>query len=272
MRNLLLLLALALPLAANDTAINSGGHGPSPMGEFEGEESVIRMVSENIGIRMGKTESEVSCRFTFRSSKKEGDARQTVGFPDLLEMDSDTGSISKLETFVDGKKVEAKKVRGWFGTGEWGTPKSGLGEPPAKLPPGEVQPADFYTVEVVFPPDKDVVIERRYTSSNGGNTLGSTGFSYTTHTGAVWKGTIGSAEFHVTLKDGLTVEDLAFEDGKQKRPPREQSAWCEPNLAEWKIVSPTELTMTWKDFEPAVHRTRRGIFLATWDRAREDGE
>lgn len=61
------------------------------------------------------------------------------------------------------------------------------------------------------------------------------------------------------------MDDLAFEDGKQKRKPREQfGAWCAPNLAEWKVVSPTELAMTWKDFEPAVHKTRRGILLSTW--------
>jgi hypothetical protein len=261
----LMLLALISPVLANDTAINSGGHGPAPLGEFQGEESVIRMVSENIEIRMGKTESQVTCRFTFRSSKQEGEAKQTVGFPDLLDLESDTGTISKLETFVDGKQVEAKKVRGWFGTSEWGTPKSGLGDPPSNIPKDEIQYADYYTVELSFPPDKDVIVERKYTADNGGDAMGSTGFSYTTHTGAVWKDTIGSAEFRVIL-DGWTVDDLAFEDGKQKVRPRDQSAWCSPNLAEWKVVSPTELKMTWKDFEPAVHRTRRGIFLATWSK------
>ena len=266
MKKSLLLLALIVPALANDTAINSGGHGPAPMGEFDGEESVIRMVSEKIEIRMGKSESEVTCRFTFRSTKKAGDAKQVVGFPDLLEMESDTGTISKLETFVDGQKVETRKVRGWFGTSDWGTPKSGLGEPPATLPKDEIQYADFFVADVTFPPDKDVIVERRYTADNGGDVTGSTGFSYTTHTGAVWKDTIGEAEFHVTLLDGLKVDDLAFEDGKQKLRPRQQSAWCSPNLAEWKVVSPTELKMTWKDFEPAVHKTRRGIFLATWSR------
>lgn len=265
----LLLLALITPALANDTAINSGGHGPAPLGEFQGEESVIRMVSEKIEIRMGKTESKVSCRFTFRSSKQEGDAKQRVGFPDLLELESDTGTISKLETFVDGKPIEAKKVRGWFDSSEWGTPRSGLGEPPANVLRDEIQFADYFVVDLIFPPGKDVIVERRYTADNGGDAMGSTGFSYTTHTGAVWKDTIGEAEFRVIL-DGWTVDDLAFEDGKQKLPPRAQSAWCSPNLAEWKVVSPTELKMTWKDFEPAVHRTRRGIFLATWCRKPAD--
>ncbi|WP_193212307.1 hypothetical protein [Luteolibacter marinus] len=259
----LLALAAATTALANDTSINSGAHGPSPLGEFAAEESVVRMVSETIAIRFGKEESEVTCRFTFRSTKQGGAANQTVGFPDLLEMDSDTGRIRKLETFVDGKPVEAKKVRGWFATGDWGTPKSGFGAPPPELPAGEVQLADFFAIEVAFPPDRDVIIERHYLADNGGDTMGTSWFSYTTHTGAVWQGTIGKAEFRVKL-DGWTVDDLAFEDGPQKLDPRKQSGWCSPNLAEWTVVSPTELTMTWKDFEPAVHKTRRGIEICTW--------
>jgi len=262
--NRLLPLFLALPLFANDTMINSGAHGPAPLGEFEGDESVIRMVEESIHIRFGKEESEVTCRFTFRSGKKEGDAKQVVGFPDFIDTETDTGSIREMQTFIDGRKVEAKKQRGWFYADEWSTPKSGLGESPTELPAESVTKADFYSVDVVFPAGKDVIIERRYVASNGGNTMNNTTFGYTTHTGAVWQGSIGKAEFRVTL-DGWTVDDLAFEDGKQKRKPREQfGPWCAPNLVEWKVVSPTELAMTWKDFEPAVHKTRRGLLLSTW--------
>jgi hypothetical protein len=53
-------LLLCLPLLANDTGINSGAHGPSPQGEFVGEESGIRTVDESIRIRFGKQESEVT--------------------------------------------------------------------------------------------------------------------------------------------------------------------------------------------------------------------
>ena len=105
---------LSVPLLANDTGINSGAHGPSPLGEFVGDESVIRMAEESIHIRFGKEESEVTCRFTFRSGKKEGDAKQVVGFPDFIDTETDTGSIREMQTFIDGRKVEAKKQRGWF--------------------------------------------------------------------------------------------------------------------------------------------------------------
>ena len=255
----LILFALVTTAAANDSAINSGGHGPEPLGEFQGEESVIRMVSERIDIKFGKDESEVTCRFTFRSTKKAGDAKQTIGFPDFIDTETDRGHIRELKTMIDGQPVEAKKVRGWFGAGS----KSSLGEPPAERG-DEVQTADFYVVDVTFPPNKDVIVERRYIADNGGNVMGNKSLSYTTATGAVWQGTIGVAEFHVKL-DGWTVDDLAFEDGEQKRSPRLQHGpWCAPNLSEWKVVSPTELTMTWRDFEPAVHKTRRGILLSTW--------
>lgn len=257
---------LAGAALANDTSVNAGDYGPAPLGEFAGEESVIRMVAEKIDIRFGKDESQVNCRFTFRSTKKEGDAKQIVGFPDFIESVSDRGHISKLETFVNGEKVEAKKVRGWFSAHGDDAAKSALGPPPAGRDESSYIIADFFTVEVSFPPDKDVVIERRYTADNGGNVMGCTTFNYTTHTGAVWKDTIGKAEFTVKL-DGWTVNDLAFEDGPQKLRPREHyGAWCSPNKAEWTVVSPTELKMTWNDFEPAVHSSRRGITLATWSK------
>ncbi|WP_265594514.1 hypothetical protein [Haloferula sp. BvORR071] len=263
----LLWLGLVASALGNDTGINSGEYGPAPLGEFKGEESVIRMVEEKIEIHFGKTQSEVACRFVFRSGKAEGDAKQVVGFPDFIDTETDTGTITKLETFINGEKVEAKKQRGWFYTPDYETPRSGLGEPPKELvEQDKITRADFFTVEVVFPQGKDVIIERRYTADNGGNVMQSKTFSYTTFTGAVWKDTIGKAEFSVKL-EGWTVNDLAFEDGPQKNRPRAQDgSWCSPNKAEWTVVSPTELKMTWLDFEPAVHKTRRRIHLATWSK------
>jgi hypothetical protein len=260
---ILLLLGAAVPVLANDTAINSGAFGPAPLGEFKGEESVIRMVSENINIHFGKNESIVSCKFVFRSTKENGPARQVVGFPDLLadEAAGDVGVIRKLRTWVDGEEVEAKKQMGWFSI-----PRSGLGQPPSGTW-DQVMKAWFYTVDVTFPPDHDVVIERKYVADNGGSVMGNTTFSYTTRTGAVWQGTIGRADITVTL-DGWTVDDLAFEDGPHKLPPREQFNWCVPNKACWTVVSPTELRMTWLDFEPAVHQSRREIVLGTWNTRR----
>jgi hypothetical protein len=272
----LLFLGAAAPVLANDTAINSGAFGPAPLGEFKNQESVIRMVSENIDISFGKKESTVACKFVFHSTKPSGDAHQVVGFPDLMadEDANDAGVIRKLRTWVDGEEVEAKKQIGWFSIPRdpLGTPRSGLGQPPAKEGPNgtwedSVMKAWFYTVDVTFPPDRDVVIERKYVADNGGSVMGNSVFSYTTRTGAVWQGTIGRADISVKL-DGWTIDDLAFEDGPHKLPPREQFAWCSPNKMCWTVVSPTELRMTWLDFEPAVHQTRREIVIGTWNTRR----
>ena len=50
----ILFILLALVAEANDTAVNAAAAGPAALGEFVGEESVIRMVSEKIDITFGK--------------------------------------------------------------------------------------------------------------------------------------------------------------------------------------------------------------------------
>lgn len=269
---LLLLLGFAAgSVCANDSSLNVGAYGPSPVGGVKEGESVVRMVAERIEMVMGRTESRVHCRFTFRSNKPKADARQIVGFPDdaTLDPESDHGRILRMKTLVDGVEVESKKQAGWmmqeppFEGGLMETLPSGMTAASLAEREGPYLPVQWYTVPVTFPPNRDVVIERIYTVENGGSVLGDHWFQYTTRTGAVWRGTIGEAVFDVKL-EGLTVEDLAFEDGPQKRPAEEQFTYCVPNRAEWKIESPTHLTLRWQDFEPRVHKTRRGILLATW--------
>lgn len=261
----LFLLNLSSSAFANDSALPPSILGPEPIGDFKGEESVIRMVSEKIDITFGKNQSKVHCRFVFRSTKPGQPAKQIVGFPDLIRTDDDgdVASIQSMTTKIDGKEVVAKKEEGWFRmTG--GNPRGGLG----KSPEGEkaIRAAFYYTMEVTFPPDRDVIIERDYVTGNGGSVMGDITFDYTTLSGAIWQGAIGRAEFTLTL-DGLTVDDLAFEDGPQKLEPRSQMEFSSPNKSSWKIESPTRLSMVWENFEPAVHQTRRGIFLTTWRRA-----
>lgn len=248
-----LLAVIIAPLRANDASINLGAHGPEPVGEFRGEESVVRMVSEKIDITFGRTETHVHCRFVFRSSKTGGDAVQVLGFPDF-HTEADTGSIHSMVSRVDGREVPSKKLLGWQ---DLETSKCHLGTS------AEGATADFYTITVTFPPDRDVVVERDYTATNGRSVMGDTYFSYTTRTGGSWKGTIGRAEFHVTL-DGWKLDDLAFEDGEQKVDPRQQRKYASPNLSEWKVEAPGKLSLVWTNFEPAVHHTRQNIHLQTW--------
>lgn len=260
MRRYIPLLLAAGIASANDTAVNAGGSAPHPVGQFKGDESVIRMVSEKIDIVFGKETSKVHCRFVFRSTKPSGDARQTVGFPDLVG-EQDAGPIRSMVTIVNGNEVKSKIQKGYF-VNEDTNPRGALGKPPhADM---IVTEAEYHTVDITFPAGKDVIVERIYTVDNGGSVEGNTTFGYTTLTGAIWNGTIGKAEFSVTL-DGWTLDDLVFEDGPQKLPPLQQMVFSSPNKSDWKIESPTKMSLVWENFEPAVHKTRRGIFLTTWN-------
>lgn len=267
MKSLLFLLLSSSGLLANDTALPPTISAPKALGEFKGEESVIRMVSEKIDITFGKPRSKVHCRFVFRSTKPGQPAKQIVGFPDGLPSNDlwDVGHIESMKTRIDGKEIVANKEQGWFRI-EGEGPSSGFGKPPEG---GKTIPVTYYTMEVIFPPDRDVIIEREYVTSNGGSVFGDITFDYTTLSGAIWQGTIGRAEFTLAL-DGLTVDDLAFEDGPQKIEPRQQRTFSSPNKSCWKVESPTKLSMVWENFEPAVHETRRGIFLTTWRRASQE--
>lgn len=241
---------------ANDTAVNAAAYGPEPLGEFVNEESIIRMESETIDITFGRKESKVHCRFVFRSGKNSGDAVQTLGFPD--HEGQDVNPILKMTTTVDGVEVAVKKEKGWFPEDK--NSQARLGNPPADI---KASITEFHTMVVRFPPDRDVIVEREYTISNGGSVRGDATFYYTTRTGGIWRGSIGRAEFRVTL-EGWTVADLAFEDGPQKIQPRAQLSYSSPNRSEWKVVSPTMLKLVWENFEPAVHTTRQHINLTTW--------
>jgi len=253
---------MALVAEANDTAVNAAAAGPAALGEFVGEESVIRMVSEKIDITFGKEESRVHCTFVFRSTKKSGDALQLLGFPDFIDDGGVVGTIKKMVSRIDGVEVAAKKQRGYL---QNDNQSAHLGDAPVDL---KAVPVNFHTIEVKFPPDRDVIVEREYTVGNGGSVEGDTMFFYTTETGGVWKGNIGKAEFTVTL-EGWTVSDLAFEDGPQKIEPRRQRTFSSPNRSEWKIESPTKMKLVWENFEPAVHESRRQILLNTWVRKAE---
>ena len=268
-----LLLALPLPARADDSAINDGAYGPEPRGATAGEESIIRMESERIEVRFGKETSTVRARFVFRSGKPDVPARQLVGFPDIgagqceaerrarakgesIPEDGNpvSGPMQDLHTLVDGQEVASElqygyviedKAVGW----KPGTPKNG-------------SLMAWHTMWVSFPPDKDVVIERRYRVSNGSIVGGIVSFGYVTVTGAAWRGTIGRMDVDVTL-DGWTVRDLAWKAEARRSPVFKGLPWCEPDKTQWTVLSPTHLQFSWKDFEPRTDKERRGFSLLT---------
>ena len=126
----------------------------------------------------------------------------------------------------------------------------------------------WHTAWVTFPPGQPVTVERRYRVANGGSVYNVSTFQYITATGAGWRGTIGRLDADVTL-EGRTVRDLAWKPMANATSPKDQP-WCVPNRSEWKILSPTHLHLTWKDFEPRTDVAREEFILATLARVSSD--
>ena len=251
--------------------MNEGAYGPEPRGGTAGEESIIRMESEQITVKFGRERSEVVARFVFRSYKPKEPARQLVGFPDIgaaykeagrrnpkgdapwQPQENMSGPLTDLHTFVDGKEVESKLEYGYARTmeedGAWrpGTPENG-------------ELMAWHTMWVEFASGKDVVVERRYTVNNGAMVGGISMFEYITVTGAGWRGTIGQMDVDVTL-DGWTVDDIAWKTGGKRKQIFESGPFTTPDKKAWKVLSPTHLQFTWKDFEPRTDKTRRSFGL-----------
>ncbi|MDB5097830.1 MAG: hypothetical protein JWM80_2251 [Cyanobacteria bacterium RYN_339] len=270
---LVLMTALALPARADDTALNDGRFGPEPIGGgITGAESAIRMVREDLQFVVGKRDSSVSARFVFQNSLAVP-ARQLVGFPDTTAAQLEAnrrdpkgnrnityergvqGPILDMITKVDGRSVDSTlrfgMVKGTFD-----------GWTPSHDDRGFLMA--WHAMWVDFPPKRPVVIERRYHTASGTNVVGQAIFDYVVGSGGIWKGTIGELVADVTLKDGLTVKDLAWDakDGRNGT----------PGKAAWQIKSPTQLRLVWQNFEPRGTRKYDHIQLITLPTIGSDGK
>ena len=122
----------------------------------------------------------------------------------------------------------------------------------------------WHTVTVQFPAGRDVVVERRYTTDNGNNTLPSSFFSYVTHTGGPWKGKIGELVAEVKLVDGLTVDRLIWPGTPLAgMGPAPAEAATRPARRAWTRLAPDRMRLVWRDFEPRAERARAGFALVT---------
>jgi len=290
-----LIIASTSRILSDDSAMNDGRYGPEPIGGYEGKESVIAMTSEHLRFKFGKQFTDVSATFTFRSGKKGAAAKQIVGFPDIgaaveetFRRNSDldaaakelhrrnpgadakatddmlnrrfghffvnsfiegdfAGPLQHLQTFVDGAEVKSELKYGFVnenddGTWRGATPTTGV-------------LMAWYVVPVSFPPERDVVIERRYRAPTGNAVYGILFFDYITHTGSNWRGPIGELLAEVELRDGLTIDDLAWDETKQP------FAVTKPSKSQWQIIDPTHLRLTWHNFKPRDEPNRQIISL-----------
>lgn len=255
--------AFTLTLSANDTAMHPGDSGPEPVGWFSGEESIVQMVNEHIEVKFGKKHADVVVKFTFRSHKKEGNAKQLLGFPDEFHTpgrDWDTsGPLKNMKTFVNGKKVKSKLLTGLlfidFDRGKRAVTLSKESEN------SEAGPAAWHVVEVDFPPGEDVVVERHYRANLGATAGGPNFFAYTTFTGGNWRGKIEKMTADIHLVDKLTADDVAirrYTDGLG-------SHKLAGTTGDAKRISDTHLQIVWENFEPRDDPSKHGFSIDWWD-------
>lgn len=262
----LALFACSIPTMGNDGAMHDGSRGPEPL---ESSESPIRMVSEHIEVDFYRGHSTVHCTFHFKNTA-EHPVKQMLGFPD------------------EGAAIDRARQRGWPLADPTLSPilrmRTEVNGHPAKskLHVVEVAPGKegghfafwdahhqhgvsaWYTLELEFPLDREVVVERFYTLENGWSMPGVNYFHYTTETGAAWKGTIGRLQADVTLHDGVTAEQLIWPGTKMRDSifDAKDSATTRPERRGWTIRDARHLRLVWKNFEPRTEAGHRGFTVS----------
>lgn len=280
--SVLLLYASALPALANDSSLNPGAHGPEPLDIRDGRESLIRMVEEELTFHFGKWHTRVHARFVFENTSADSTVRQLSGFPDdsvegvypevqpyrlhdweVEEFDRrqlHSSPIADMKTRIDGKPV-VSSLRFGFVTS---TDEAPWGWVAADTVTGVR--VRWYVVELVIPPKSRVTLERSYRARNGHQGMVGSHFQYLTLTGGPWHGTIGRLTAHVILEDGLTVDNLVWDEG-------EYDPWSlvtYPPREEWRVEGRKRLSLIWTDFDPRLDVRKHQLGLAWFSMEPED--
>jgi hypothetical protein len=270
-----LLSILCVTARGNDTSLHNGRYGPEPLDTATGQESPVRMVAEQLEVQFGKRRTTVHCTFTFRNTRKSGTIEQLVGFPDTGAAEAELRRVSlrkgnpdpeidrsapleHLRTWVNGRRVKSE-LR--YGHTRPSDAKDSEGTDWMWDPARESVRA-WHTVSVTFPAGQDVTVERQYSVENGWAVGGIAFFGYTTATGGVWKSTIGRLQADVTLRDGITVDDLIWPGTKNFGEVVPANYRMSPGRSGWQVIDRTHLRMVWNDFEPRTQPNRRGFTLA----------
>lgn len=266
-------LVAANVVRANDLALNEGAYGIEPLDVRLGSESLVRLVEEEVTIHFGMYESTVSVKFLFHNTSVDSPVYQLSGFPDIglgnadsveathtdifymYDIPNTMAPLRNMRTYVNGKRVKstlrygfvaADSVSGYF-----------LWVPSNPL---EGRRVGWHTVPLTLALNGHLRLERRYRTTNGGDGLAGQNFFYITQTGGPWQGKISRLRAHVTLEDGLTIDDLGWECLSKEM---EYLLLVRPPRAEWTILGPSRLELVWSDFEPMTD-PGRDVILLVW--------
>lgn len=278
--------------SANDTTLNTTVDPPRQLTEYT---LPVRMESERLHIGFGEDWCEVSVEFVFANDGDEP-AWVWAGFPDedlLQRYGLYAPEAERADDPPNGFANEAwgdSRVQGLDDASvltDFRSWTRGAGESEAQnveLPTLLVQiehvarPAEVFgnlgytlpdpdslsaasslmfchSFELNLEPHERRIVGHSYRTRTGSNVEQQRLFNYTLSTGKTWQGRIGRAEIYVELLDGYTVDDLQFAS------PEAYAATTSPERASWLVLSNTELSLTWEDFEP--EGAQGYLFLAT---------
>lgn len=180
---LVLTLFIFIPIYADDTNL-----GRTPDGVFPLQENDVIMEAEEITVDLEK--NSVECIFVFHNTGKKKSVY--MGFPGQLEgLNHENINVVDLEirnfkTFINGKKLPV--------TREKSIKKDTLEHLNMQAY------SEFFTFNVPFEADESITIRNTYDFTPTYDSIGNVYSGYVLETGAMWKGTIGSAK--VTFKLG----------------------------------------------------------------------
>jgi hypothetical protein len=209
-KKLLLFLIFSFVLStawADDTFF--GGVGDTI---FPSNETKVRMVSENVSIKIRDNQNFVTCDFEFINPGN--DTEITMGFPAEPYEDYDPETekskpdlsnllIKNFTVFVDGQKIscELKKLSD-------------------KKRRKELDIDYAYLWKVQLPQNKIVKLHHTYDFGNSGDSGGQSWITYILKTGALWDGLMDKAQIAIDLgapvgKDNLkiTPKGYVYKDG-----------------------------------------------------------
>ncbi len=153
----------------------------------------VRMVREEVRIKLYPDRAEVDCSFVF---KNEGKATTVqIGFPETLQGGTDTSAqtapkLRNFRAYLDGQPVSYRILKASERRGEYGI-------------------AYWYVRTVHFAAGQQRTTRVTYSAELGGDSVGRRFFPYVLRTGASWKGSIGYGRIVI---DGRSLQpDYAVE-------------------------------------------------------------